>query len=392
MVTTLLSGRSRRLREGRDLNDTIYHRLGVKPVISAIGYATGLGGSYLSPDVRSAMEEANDALVNMADLLDAMGRTVAELLGAPAARITNGAAGALVLGAAACLAGENRDVIRRLPALVGPKRDILIQRRHRYKYDRCVEISGARLREVGDADFTSQDHLRDMIDETTAAILLPLHLEGAPGTLTLKELSAVSGQRDVPIIADAAALVYPLERMRRCASSADLVCFAAKYFGGPNSGGLLCGRRDLVASAAAQDFASFEFEGSQGIGRAMKLDRQLVIGTVVALREWLEMDHARRLRESKEKRDAIQACLRSVGGIAAEVETRDDGDDYLRLKIGPPAQHSAPTIQHSLRSGRPSIWIAVEGNDIIMSMAALQSGEERIVASRLIELFTESGE
>src|SRR5436190_547411 len=86
---------------------SLLRRLGVKPVINACGIYTDLGGSRLSPGVWAAMAEANRSFVRLTDLLDSSGAQIARLLGAESARITPGAAAAIVLGTAACLAGTD---------------------------------------------------------------------------------------------------------------------------------------------------------------------------------------------------------------------------------------------------------------------------------------------
>ena len=64
---------------------------------------------------------------------------------------------------------------------------------------------------------------------------------------------------------------YPEDLKKYVAMGADLVCYGAKYFGGPNSAGILCGRKDLVAAAQLQTFVGFESQGIRAIGRGMKL-------------------------------------------------------------------------------------------------------------------------
>src|SRR5437588_10433636 len=91
--------------------NTIYNELGITPIINAIGHRTILGGSYLSPRVRAAQEEANRYFVNMAELLEKSGEIVARLLDSEAAYITTGASAALALGKAACITGIYCDII-----------------------------------------------------------------------------------------------------------------------------------------------------------------------------------------------------------------------------------------------------------------------------------------
>ncbi|MGH2373738.1 MAG: aminotransferase class V-fold PLP-dependent enzyme, partial [bacterium] len=128
----------------------VYDDLGVKLIINAMGIMTMLGGSTIGPRVRAAMEEANESFVDMAELLDKSGRTIAGLLSSEAALVTSGAFAALVLGAAGIMTGKDPERIARLPDVTGMKHEFLIQAPVRYHYDRAPSVAGGRLVDVGD--------------------------------------------------------------------------------------------------------------------------------------------------------------------------------------------------------------------------------------------------
>jgi seryl-tRNA(Sec) selenium transferase len=106
---------------------------------------------------------------------------------------------------------------------------------------------------------------------------------------------------------------------------ADLTIFSAKYFGGPNTGGIICGRADLVDAVAKIDFTRFESGKYLPLGRAFKLDRQLVVGVTVALQEWLEMDHGFRLAQYEKLVEVIAAHVRDLPGDPAILVHLMDG-------------------------------------------------------------------
>src|SRR5437588_8597444 len=83
----------------------VYKELGVKPLINAAGTYTALGGSLMPPEVVEAMASAARQFVPLGDLQEAVGRKIAGLIGCDAAMVTAGAASALTLGTAACVAG-----------------------------------------------------------------------------------------------------------------------------------------------------------------------------------------------------------------------------------------------------------------------------------------------
>jgi len=130
---------------------SIYSKYGAKRVVNAAFHLTRLGGSTLSPKVLEAMEEANKSYVYMWDLIEKGSKHIAEAINAPAAWITSGAFNALVLAAAACMAGKDPEAMRRLPNTEGMKNEIIIQRNARLLvYDRSMEVAGGKFVFVGD--------------------------------------------------------------------------------------------------------------------------------------------------------------------------------------------------------------------------------------------------
>ncbi len=116
----------------------VYQELGAKPVINAIGSVTMLGGSTPAPEVKEAMERADRAYIPLMELEEKAGDAIARMMNVPAAYITSGAGSALTLATAAFMAGDDDNKIQQLPDTTGMKNEILIQRRQRYWYDRCL--------------------------------------------------------------------------------------------------------------------------------------------------------------------------------------------------------------------------------------------------------------
>ncbi|MBI2940478.1 MAG: hypothetical protein HYY04_08580 [Chloroflexi bacterium] len=366
----------------------VYAELGVRPVVNARGHNTFLGGSRLSPRVLVAMEEANRHFCSMAELQEKSGQAIAEILGCEAALVTPGAAAALALGTAACITGADGARIEQIPDLTGLKNAVLIQRRHRYKYDRCVTIVGPKLVEVGDTAGTSAEQLAAALGPLVANVLFPAHLDGVPGSVSLAEVVTLARRAGVPTLVDAAGQVYPLDRFTGWArTGADLVCFGAKYFGAPNSTGILCGRRDLVEAAAAQTFVSFETTPYRTFGRPLKVDRQEVIAVVVALREWMSMDHDARLRGYDQKVRVMAGYLEGLPRVSISVLPEYGPATRLRVELDSASSGKAlGAVIEGLRTGDPSIWVSNDDRALLLSPATLSDGEEHVVGERLRRL------
>jgi D-glucosaminate-6-phosphate ammonia-lyase len=377
----------------KEASARLYADLGVRPVINAAGAYTILGGSAPAPAVRRAMEDANRYYVEMRALLESSGKIIASMLGCEAAYVTSGAAGALALSAAACMTGADPAKIELLPDTTGMKDEILIQKRLRIKYDRCVTIPGARLVEVGDESGTTADALREAIGEKTAAVhyLAP---GGQTGVLPVEKVVEIAHSRGVPVIVDAAGQTYPLDNLKKyMRMGADLVCFASKYFDAPHSTGLICGRADLIEAAALNSFIGFETTGHLSFGRAMKIDRQEIVAVVVALREWLSMNHEERFLKYGERVDRILSELKGLDGLKAfrisELETPHPVvREGVRIILDSDSWRVAQTVAEALREGTPSIWVGAVDNTLNISVAFFNDGEEAVVAERLREVLS----
>jgi len=365
----------------------VYEDLGVRRVINAVGSMTLLGGSMLSPAVLAAMEEANEAFVDMAELLDRSGRAIAEMLGAEAALVTSGCFAALAQGAAAIMTGADAGRIARLPDTTGLKNEFLIQKSTRYHYDRAPTVAGGKLVEFGSAQRATLAHLDAAIGPRTAGILYPAGFEGTDGVLSIAEVVRVGRQKGIAVLIDAAAEVYPLERMRWLASKsgADVVGFGAKYLGSANSTGFLVGRKDIVAAAALNGFIAYETHDNQAFGRGFKVDRQEIVATVVAVREWFAADHAAQFAEQERRINTIARAMAGLAGIETE-RLHPHGGPWLQVRITfdqPRGGQAAADIERTLREGDPSVRVRLDGEGLLVYANNLKTGEDTIVADRL---------
>jgi D-glucosaminate-6-phosphate ammonia-lyase len=367
--------------------DPTYASLNVRPVVNACGIYTDLGGSCLSPSVWAALGEVNREWASIPELLQASGERIAALVGAKAARVAPGASACIALGVAACIAGRRGDLNERLPAGDVERRAVLLQKGHNYKYARCALLAGARLEEV---EAGSADRLAAALGPEVAAILHPAHLDGRDGTLPLDAVTAVAREHGVPVLVDAAYLSYPTELIGRwVGSGADLVCFSAKYFYGPNAGGFMAGDPELIETVAELDFTGFEAGPYLTFGRPFKLDRIAIAGTVLALEEWLEMDHAARWREYAERVDALAERLESGTGL--RIDRRQFTLDE-RLAEGPvnavvvdlESPRRAAEVERRLAEGEPRIFCVAVDTRLVFCVETVRPEQDEPLAGAIL--------
>ena len=227
-------------------------------------------------------------------------------------------------------------------------------------------------------------------------VLHPAHLDGRDGSVPLREVVALARPRGVPVLVDAAYINDPPERMRAfCAAGADLVCFSAKYYGGPNSGGFIAGRADLIAAVAGVDFTRYESGPYLTFGRAFKLDRQVVVGTVQALEEWLAMDHQARWARYGQKTAVVIAAVTGLPDVEARarwftMDERlvDERVSCAALTFAPGSRHSAASVSRSLMEGDPAIAAVVLGDTLVLGMDTVLDGQEHVIAGKLLRVLT----
>jgi L-seryl-tRNA(Ser) seleniumtransferase len=373
---------------------TVYDLLGMVPGINARGTYTDLGGSSITPRVWAAMAEANRHFAEFPHLMDAAGRSIATLMQSEAARVTPGASAAIALGVAACMTGTDGAKMEQLPDTSGMPSEVVIQQAHRYKYDRMVRMTGARLVEVGTETMTSPDELEGAIGSETAAVFFPAHLDGVDGTVSLEKTIRIAHEKDVPVLVDAAYLNYPAELMRSfTAAGADLVIFSAKYFRGPNAGGFICGRRDLIDAVAGVDFTGFESGPHLIFGRPFKLDRWTVVAVVLALEDWLTKDHGDRWTDYRRAIDTILARLPRHDWVEAtpmhftmeEDVVSERPPNCLVIKLAPRGGTSAERVNEGLKNGRPAVFAHLRGDTLIVDVEEVSDQDAVVLAERLRE-------
>lgn len=307
--------------------------LGVPRIINGYGTNTRLSGGMMAPEVVAAMSEAARFCVEMHHLQAAASRAISEATGAEAGIVTAGAAAALMLGAAACMARLDPARMNRLPDTAGMPDEFLVVRSQRNMYDRALRAAGGRIVEVGIPDRFSGPGVRDAsagelaeaITDRTAAIF---HLAGEQAEPTLPEVARIAHARGIPVLVDAAAQLPPADNLRRfIAEGADLVCFSGgKAIGGPQASGILAGRRDLVGSALVQmldldlpeaqfvapaEFAplnQLRFLPHHGIGRTAKTGKEEIVGLIVALRRFAAEDPAARTARWTARLNALEGA------------------------------------------------------------------------------------
>ena len=362
----------------------VYKKLGARPVINATGNQTVRGGSTPAAAVREAMLQADASYVEMEELLETSGQFIAERLGVEDAYVTAGCYAALVLAAATVMTGSDADKRAQLPDTTGLRDEIVFQKVQHYTYDRAFTIPGSKLIFVGDDKSCTAEALNDAIGEKTAAVAYLIQPNQGKA-LPLAEAVEIAHSHNLPLIADAASQIYPLDYFRQNAQSADLVCFGGKYFNAPHSTGFICGKKELIETVRAHGFI-----GPRPVGRGMKVDRQEVIGLVTAIDIWLSTDHGKRSAAQDARYAALAQGIKDIPGVSCEVRYQEKSHTLSDLHVTFDAARigkDASQVVNALDAGTPRIKLNTHGKEtLVINAYTLNEGEEYVIAKALRKL------
>jgi len=384
----------------------VRRELGIRPVINARSYSTKLGGAPMLPEVLEAMRQIADVCVRMDELQDAASRIITEATGAEAGIVTSGAAAGLTLAAAAAIAGLDVTRMNRLPDTSGVPCEIVLHRSHRNDYDHSLRAAGARLVEVGYSYYTFPYEVEQAIGENTAALYY--QAGGAGMAIPFPEFVQIAHRHGKPVIVDAAAELPPAGRLRSyIAAGADMVTFSGgKHLRGPQSTGILCGRADLILSAALQHQDMDVFPHSwplrrliadgrlagpphHGLGRGFKVGKEEIAGLMTALLMYPDRDFQAELDGWRRDMECIAAAA-TAAGVAASVRfPQDSGRTVPQAVIGVDAASAGMTandVINALQEGEPRIFVFEQLGDqgtIVFMPEALKAGDADLIATRL---------
>lgn len=366
---------------GRDY----FKELGVRTFINAAGTYTSMTGSLLRQEAVDAYNYAAQQYVNLDELQDKVGARIAELIGCEAATVTAGAASAITLGTAGVLTGNDPKKASRIPNdLSGMKTEVILQKSHVIGYAHAIKNCGVKLVLV-----ETQKELEAAINEKTAMLWF-LNAHNYQGKIQYKGFLEVAKKYNIPSFNDCAADVPPVENLWKYTDMGfDLVAFSGgKGMRGPQSTGLLLGRKDLIEAARL----SAPPRGDT-VGRGMKVNKEEILAMMIALENYLGRDHDKDWQLWDQQIRHIASTVGKVNGVKAEIHIPDIANHVpsLKLRWDESLIKTNPNeVRQALRDGHPSIETVGGAESVNITTWMLNPGEERIVAQRLKEILSEA--
>ena len=395
----------------------VYAELGVTPLININGTVTVIGGSVMRPEVMELTRRGNEHFVLIDELEIAAGKFIAKLCKSPAGYtglVTAGAAAGLVVGYSGMMTEDLEPRMRAIPDVSDfPRNEVIIQKSHRYPFDHQIRQTGAKLVEV-----ETREDMIAAINPKTVAIHFT-NILSDKGKVSGPETIAIAKEHNLYTFNDAAADVPPVERLWEYpALGFDMVAFSGgKDIRGPQAAGILIGKEDLM------HYALLNMSPQEDrIGRCCKVGKETIFGMLKALEIFVNQDYEATLRTYDERAQVITHALKefgvtalprefnrqALGNVTPRYSWRIDrsklnitGHDVMQkladtrpLGIGSmgagasgmrgrnpdaPAGDSYTSHRHS--SDPDSFGFAVW---------QLKDGEEKLIADRLVEIFSEA--
>ncbi|MEO8545410.1 MAG: aminotransferase class V-fold PLP-dependent enzyme [Burkholderiaceae bacterium] len=388
----------------------LHERLGVARRINAAGTLTRLGGSLMAAEVLDAMREAAGHSVDIAELQTAASAHIAAATGAQAGIVTSGASAALTLAVAACLARWDVARMAALPDTSAMPNRVLMARTQRNSYDHAIRVAGGQIVDIGHNDRGTGAGIRGLeaweidaaIDAQTVAFVF---VATADSVASLPMIVQTVHAHGLPVIVDAAAQLPPRDNLHRfIAAGADLVLFSGgKAIGGPQSSGILAGRRDLIGSALVQmmdmdvhpqtwsaspliDRSALKGIPHHGIGRGFKVGKEEIAGLLTALQIFTTRDEA---AFSAALRQRLTAIATALSGATSCLSVRLEGDDSdcaiptLQLRV----HGSAQTLSRALQQGNPPVHLGegrMDAGILILNPLTVRADDDATLVSCLL--------
>lgn len=361
---------------------SIYEKYQLKHVINASGRMTILGVSTPTPEVVERVTYGLNHYFEIKDLVNKTGDYIAKLLDVESAVVVSCASAGIAQAVAAVIVRDDDDLLLNLhsSSKVVP-REIVLPKGHNVNFgapvDTMITLGGGKVIEAGFANECSAAQLSAKITpQTTAILYIKSHHTVQKSMLSVSEAAAVARQHNVPLIVDAAA---EEDLTSYYQSGADLVIYSgAKAIEGPTSG-LVVGKKTYVEWVKRQ---------SQGIGRAMKVGKEGILGLTLAIEQYLTATKETGAEMVSRMNSFIEE-LNAIPAISARIVWDAAGRDIARAEISFDEKMIGKTtyqIMHELKQGDTAIYFreykANEGK-VEADIRSVSNEQLNVIAERI---------
>jgi L-seryl-tRNA(Ser) seleniumtransferase len=360
-----------------ELTSDMYRSIGVRPMINARGTYTIITGSTTLPEVKKAMDQAGRGFVHMDELMDAVGKRLAELTGAEWGIVTAGCCAALTHCTAAAIAGGNPERMQKLPDLTGLKNEVVVPGYSHQVYDHAIRMLGVKLVVVRE-----RADLEKAFTERTAMAYI-LGGPGDDGPLGTRAVSEVARKHGVPVVVDAAAEILSIKPNVHLEHGATAVAYSGgKCIRGPQAAGLLLGEKKFLQGAWVNSAPHHAF------GRSLKAGKEEIMGMLAAVEMWVKRDHKAEWAQWESWLNHIGDSVKRVPGVTTKLGQGPEGlsnrTPDLTIQWDSRVGITGQDVSRILMDTEPRITVAgARGTSVEIVPYQMSAGDEKVVADRL---------
>ncbi|HET7221103.1 MAG TPA: aminotransferase class V-fold PLP-dependent enzyme, partial [Vicinamibacterales bacterium] len=285
----------------------------------------------------------------------------------------------------ACVAGGNPELHVRIPNLQGfAKDEVIIPTHSRNVYDAAIRAVGVRIVTV-----STVAELEAAIGPRTAMIYVLAGPEADKSEISVTAMGPIAKAKGVPILVDAAAEILTIPNVH-LQNGATLVAYSGgKCLRGPQTAGLLLGRKDLVKAAWVHSAPH------HGPHRGYKVGKEEAIGMLAAVEAWVKRDHAAEWKRWTGWVEYIAGKMKTIEGVTTEIAQPaglSNKTPSLRVRWDRAERGMAgDAVVRALFEGEPRIALTATGGGnsdqaltgVSITPYMMAAGEEKIVADRL---------
>ena len=364
---------------------TVYEEIGLPRVINASGRVTVLGVSTISDKVAKAAVAGGQSYVVVEDLLDKAGEIISQYTGGEDSCPTVCASAAIALSVAGMISKGKKTIMDRLPDSTGLANEIILQKGHAINFNAPIEtmlrLGGGVPVEAGCATEVVVEDVEELINEKTVALLyVKSHHCVQKGMLDLPTMIDIAHRHNLPLMVDAAAE----EDFRKyIAMGADLVCYSGAKALEATTSGFVTGKKELISYIKKQ---------YHGVGRAMKVGKEAIMGLLAALEQYENKDKKAEVEKNVKIVDWLVDEINQIPNLKAQKIQDEAGRAIFRARVfvdPEKAGMTATELEGKLKAGTPTIRCRTE----FMSLGSLDfdprplvEGDKELIVAKLKEI------
>ena len=364
---------------------TVYEEIGLPRVINASGRVTVLGVSTISDKVAKAAVAGGQSYVVVEDLMDKAGEIISQYTGGEDSCPTVCASAAIALSVAGMISKGKKTIMDRLPDSTGLANEIILQKGHVINFNAPIEtmlrLGGGVPVEAGCATEVVVEDVEELINEKTVALLyVKSHHCVQKGMLDLPTMIDIAHRHNLPLMVDAAAE----EDFRKyIAMGADLVCYSGAKALEATTSGFVTGKKELISYIKKQ---------YHGVGRAMKVGKEAIMGLLAALEQYENKDKKAEVEKNVKIVDWLVDEINQIPNLKAQKIQDEAGRAIFRARVfvdPEKAGMTATELEGKLKAGTPTIRCRTE----FMSLGSLDfdprplvEGDKELIVAKLKEI------